>query len=170
MNDDVRDRLTRLKGKYTQKYGHEIDEWTAMLLEEIHQNFAYLTSQVGNTAEAIKEAQFRIRKSQRVLQFTSPKQAWLHGLGEMAPLAAVIALIAVLLFWYAYTEKRFEEIRNIVNTYENITDFAVLAQNGKIIERKKAKYLVLKIAQEGEPVAGLHYVFDSRKQQVLVPL
>src|SRR5690606_3867158 len=170
MHDDIKERLNRLKGKYTQKYGHLMDEWTSMLLEEIHENFAVLTSQVSQTTEAIKEAQFRIRKSQRVLQFSSAKQTWWYGLGEMAPLAVATGIIAALIFWYAYTEKRFKEIKSTVDAYENITDYTVLAQNGKIIEKDKVQYLVLKLPHDGEAIAGLHCIFDPKKQQVLVPL
>lgn len=170
MNEEIRERLNRLKGKYAQKYGTLMDDWTSMVLEEFREIFEQLTGQVKDATEIIKEAQFKIRKSQRVFQFTSGKQAWLHGLGMTTPLATAIVLIAILIFYPAYTEKRFEEIRNAVNTYQNLTDFTSLAQNGKIIEKDKVRYLVLKIPREGEPIPGLHFVFDSKKQQVLVPL
>lgn len=170
MNEEIRERLNRLKGKYAQQYGTLMDDWTSMVLEEFRELFEQLTGQVKDTTEIIKEAQFKIRKSQRVFQITSGKQAWLLGLGIAVPIAAAIALIAILIFYLAYTERRFEEIRNAVNTYENLKDYTVLSQNGRVTEKKKVRYLVLKIAPEGEPTPGLHFVFDSKKQEVLVPL
>lgn len=170
MNDQAKERLNRLKGKYSQKYGHAMDEWSSMLFEEIQENFEQLTVQVTGATEAIKEAHSKIKKSRQVLQFASARQAWLYGLGKMVPLSVSICFMTALFFWYAYTEKRYKEIRNEVATYKNLPDFTALAQNGKIIRKDKVQYLVLKMSPDGKLTAGLHFVYDPKKQQVLVPL
>lgn len=170
MNDTAKERLNRLKGKYSQKYGQVMDEWSSMLFEEIQENFDGLAAQVVEATYAITEAHSKIRKSRQVLQFTSAKQAWLYGLGKMIPLSVSICFIAILLAWFRYNENRFEEIRNGVATYKNLPDFTLLAQNGKIIKKDKVQYLVLKMSPDGKLTAGLHFVYDPKKQQVLVPL
>lgn len=170
MNEEIRERLNRLKGKYAQQYGTLMDDWTSMVLEEFRELFEQLTGQVKDTTEIIKEAQFKIRKSQRVFQITSGKQAWLLGLGITVPLAIGIALVAVLGFWYAYTGKRFEEMRDFIDAHENIAAYTILSQNGEVIEKDQVQYLVLKVAQQAEAVPGIHYFFDADKKEVRVPL
>ena len=170
MNDQIRERLNRLKGKYAQQYGTLMDDWTSMVLEEFRELFEQLTDQVKDTTEVIKEAQFKIRKSQRVFQITSGKQAWLLGLGITVPLAICIALVTALGFWYAYTGKRFEEMRDFIDAHENIAAYTILPQNGEVIEKDQVRYLVLKVAQQVEAVPGKHYIFDADKKEVRVPL
>lgn len=170
MNEEIRERLNRLKGKYAQQYGTLMDDWTSMVLEEFRELFEQLTGQVKDTTEIIKEAQFKIRKSQRVFQITSGKQAWLLGLGITVPLAICIALVTALGFWYAYTGKRFEEMRDFIDAHENIAAYTILAQNGEVIEKDQVQYLVLKVAQQAEAVPGIHYFFDADKKEVRVPL
>lgn len=170
MNDPARERLNRLKGKYSQKYGHLMDDWTSMLLEEIQENFEELTAQVREATEEVTEAHSKISRNRQVVQFTTAGQAWFYAVGKMIPIAVSICFTAALLFWYAYTEKRYREIRNVVYTYKNLPDFTLLAQNGKIIEKDKVSYLVLRMPTKKEPTAGLHFIYDPKKQQVLVPL
>lgn len=170
MNDPAKERLNRLKGKYSQKYGHLMDDWTSMLLQEIQENFEELTAQVSEATEAVTEAHSKIRKSRKVLQFTSPRQAWLYAIGKSLPIALSICFAAALFFWYAYTEKQYKEIRNVVATYKNLPEFTLLAQNGKIIEKDEVQYLVLKMPSNRKVTAGLHFFYDSKKQEVLVPL
>ena len=170
MNEEIRERLNRLKGKYAQKYGTLMDDWTSMVLEEFREIFEQLTGQVKDTTAVIKEAQFKIRKSQRVFQITSSKQAWLLGLGVTMPLAGSITIASVLGFWYAYTGKRFEEMRDFIDAHEKLAVYATLARNGEVIEKDQVQYLVLRVVQQGEPVPGIHYIYNRNKKEVLVPL
>lgn len=171
MNSKIRELLNRLNGKYGQKYGHLIDDWTSMVLEEIHENFAQLTRELRACKDEISAAKEKIKTSQRIVQLGSTRDAFYFGLGVAGPVCIAAIIVGLLIFWYAYTAEGFEKRKVIIDTYENVIDYALLMQNGRIIEREGAKYLVLRpVPSKGDIIIGEEYVFDQKNKQVLVPL
>lgn len=171
MNDQLRELLNRLNGKYGQKYGHLMDDWTSMVLEEIHENFAGLTSEIKSCTQAISQAQKKIKTSQRAVHFGSTREAMFYALGVTAPAAIAATIISILIFWYAYTEERFQKRRSIIDAYENVSDYVLLMQGGQVIERDGVNYLVLRPApSKGNMMVGEDYIYDHKNKRVLVPL
>lgn len=148
-----------------------MDDWTSMVLEEIHENFAGLTSEIRSCTQAISQAQTKIKTSQRAVHFGSTREALFYALGISAPTAIAATIISILVFWYAYTEERFQKRRSIIDTYENVLDYVLLIQGGEIIERDGVNYLVLRPApSKGSMMIGEDYIYDHKNKRVLVPL
>lgn len=171
MDDADKKESNTIKGKYTQKYGQQVDEWTGMVLQEIDENFTRLSQKVQDSVQAINNAATAIKGKHRLVQFKDKMHALYYGLGASLPLAVTGIVISILIFWFSSTTEAYKSRRRIIDTYGNAPDYILLIENGEIIEDKGANYLVLKATNgKGDIIIGKEYIYDARKKQVLVPL
>jgi hypothetical protein len=171
MNQVSKEELNRIRGRYTEKYGRLMDNWSPMLFYEINENFDQLDSSIKATAEQINKASAQIKGSHKSIHFNSDREALFFGLGIAAPVALAGMVISILIFWYARSSQDYRQKRKIIDTYENASDYVLLMQNGKVVEKDEANYLVLDpVPKKGDIIIGKEYIYDSKNRQVLVPL
>ena len=171
MREVSKEELTRIMGNYAKKYGSNIDEWSAMVLHEIDQSFLSVDQSLHRSIEAVQKAVSTIRDNQKTIQFHGTREAFHFGLGITLPVSVVCALVSILIFWFVYRDEKFQRIQRLVDTYKNAPDYALLMQNGEILERDGTKFLVLKpIPKMGDVFIGREYIYDQKNKQVLVPL
>ena len=93
MNSPEPNRLTQTRGKYAAKYGHEIDDWSALFLTETEEHFQSLETRVGKSIAAIDRATLELKGRKRFLQFQDRGQALFYGLGVGAPIISGEAVL-----------------------------------------------------------------------------
>jgi hypothetical protein len=171
MKEVSKEDLIRIQGAYRQKYGISMDDWSASVLYEIRENFGQLDGSVNRSIHHISQAAEAIKGSHKSVHFKSGKQAFVFGLGIFAPLAFALSMTSVLYFWLKSNSQDYERKQSIIDTYENVSDYVLLMQNGKIIEKDGANFLVLfPRPKKGDIKIGEEYVYDDANNRVLVPL
>jgi len=64
-------------------------------------------------------------------------------------------VISILIFWYARSSQDYRQKREIINTCANASDYVLFMQNGKVIEKGGANYLVLDLVpNKGDIIIG----------------
>ena len=172
MNNNVEpNRLTQTRGMYTAKYGHEIDDWSALFLTETQEHFQSLESRVGKSIEAIDRAASTLNSSKQPLQFQDRYQALFYGLGVSGPYAIAAVFISALFYLLISQGQQYVDMQRMVYQYPNAPAYRQIMQQGKIFERDGMLYLQLvSVPKKGEVQIGRHYLYDSQAKRVLVPL
>ncbi|SEI83095.1 hypothetical protein SAMN05216327_104137 [Dyadobacter sp. SG02] len=171
MNSPEPNRLTQTRGKYAAKYGHEIDDWSAMFLTETQEHFQNLEASVGKSIAAIDRAALELKGRKRFLQFQDRNQALFYGLGVSAPYSIAGIAIAVLFYVLIRHGQQYVERQRILDEYRNAPAYKQIIEQGKIVEYDKMLYLQLTpLPKKGKVQIGEHYVYDSQGKRVLVPL
>jgi hypothetical protein len=171
MKEVSREDIIRIQGAYRKKYGMQMDDWSASVLYEIHEHFEQLDNRMHISAQQVRRAGETIKGSHKAIHFKSNWQAFFFGLGVTAPVSLVGIVISILIFWFASNSRDYQNKKLIIDTYENVSNYVLLMQNGKTINKSGAYYLVLEhIPKKGDVIIGKHYIFDQKKKQVLVPL
>ncbi|NIJ52315.1 hypothetical protein [Dyadobacter arcticus] len=166
-----RAELNYFKGKYGQKYAQEIDDWSAMLLAEVEENFDRMKVAVDQSVDTIDKAAAAIKSSQRPIHFSDKKQAFYYGLAVSLPWS-VVAIVSLCLFsWLISTGEEYQERRRIVNAYENAPQYRLLMENGEIVQEDGNNYLKLRLqAKKGDVLIGREYIFDKKSKEMRIPL
>ncbi|HEV7382461.1 MAG TPA: hypothetical protein VGN64_21850 [Dyadobacter sp.] len=171
MKEVSKEDLVRIQGAYRLKYGIKMDDWSASVLYEIHENFGQLDGSVNRSINQISQAADRIKGTHKSIHFQSKRQAFFFGMGIFVPLAFAMIIFSVSHFWLKSSSQEYERTQRIIDTYENVSDYVLLMQNGKIIEKDGANFLVLEPRpKKGDVRIGKEYVFDHPNKRVLVPL
>lgn len=171
MNSPEPNRLTQTRGKYAAKYGHEIDDWSALFLTETQEHFQSLEIRVGKSIAAIDRAALELKGRKRFLQFQDRNQALFYGLGVSAPYSIAGIVISVLFYVLIRHGQQYVERQRILDEYQNAPAYKQIMEQGKIVEYDKMLYLQLTpLPRKGKVQIGEHYVYDSRGKRVLVPL
>jgi hypothetical protein len=175
MNNEIVNKsfLTRLKGTYQAKYGIEMDEWSAMVLYEISENFNKNNKVTESTIKEIEKASNLIKGQIKPIHFSDAKQAFQYGLGKNFPFG--IAFIILLMFGYFLITNSlaYKEIKGVVNDYPNFRAYKLLIQSGKIEVINGRNYLILSKKKEGsnDVMIGEEFFFDSNdKNKIRIPL
>lgn len=166
-----RAELNHIKGKYGQKYAQEIDDWSALLLAEVEENFDRMKSDLDQSINAIDRAAAAIKSNQRPVHFLDKKQAFNYGLAVSLPWSAV-ALVAVCLFsWLISSGEEYQERRRIVDAYKNAPHYRLLMENGEILQKDCNNYLkLLPHRKNGNVLIGQEYMLDQKTKEVIIPL
>lgn len=163
--------LTRIQGKFAEKYGEQMDEWSVILFSEIHENFQLFELKVKELTLGVENAGKEIKGKRQHIHFKDEMEAFGFGVGVTVPVCVAVVILAILLFLYKSTTSEYEQIQNVIDTYENAPYYRYLMQNGTIIERNNQRVLVLKPFSKNKGLlTGQGYIFDSEGKQVLVPL
>ena len=171
MNQVTKEQLTRIRGRYLEKYGKLMDNWSPMLFYEIQENFVQLDNTVKASIQEINKAAADIKGTHKSIHFKDDRQSFFFGLGVAAPAALAVMLVSILIFWYARSSRDYQEKRQIIDAYENASDYVLLMQNGEIIQQNGAKYLMLRpVPKKGDIFIGKEYIYDPTNQRILVPL
>ena len=171
MNSPEPNRLIQIRGKYAAKYGHDIDDWSALFLTETQEHFQNLEIRVGKSIAAIDRAALELKGRKRFLQFQDRNQALFYGLGVSAPYS--IAGIVTSVFFYVLIRhgQQYVERQKILDEYQNAPAYRQIMEQGKIVEYDKMLYLQLTpLPKKGKVQIGKHYIYDSQGKRVLVPL
>jgi hypothetical protein len=157
--------------EYVQKYAQEIDDWSALLLAEVEENFDRMKSDLDQSINAIDKAAAAIKSNQRPVHFSDNKLAFWHGLAVSLPWS-IVAIVSLCLFsWLISTGEEYRELRRIVDAYENAPNYRLLMENGEILQKDGSNYLKLRPqANKGDLLIGREYIFDKKSKEMLVPL
>ena len=166
-----RAELNHIKGKYVQKYAQEIDDWSALLLAEVEENFDRMKSDLDQSIDAIDKAVAAIKSNQRPVHFADKNLAFWHGLAVSLPWS-IVAIVSLCLFsWLISTGEEYRELRRIVDAYKNAPHYRLLMENGEILQKDGSNYLRLRPqANKGDLLIGREYIFDKKSKEMLVPL
>jgi len=171
MNQVSKEELNRIRGRYLEKYGKLMDNWSPMLFYEIHENFAQLDTRVKASIEQISKAAEAIKGSHKSVHFKDDRQAVFFGLGIAAPSALAVMLVCILIFWYATSSQDYKQKRQLIDAYENVSDYVLLMQHGEIVHKDGVKYLLLRpVPKKGDIFIGKEYIYDQANKRILVPL
>lgn len=171
MNNVEPNRLTQTRGKYAAKYGHEIDDWSALFLTETQEHFQSLESRVGKSIAAIDRAALELKGRKRFLQFQDRSQALFYGLGVSAPYSIAAVVVSVLFYLLIRHSQQYVEQQQILDQYPDAPAYRLIMQHGKIIKHDGVLYLQLvPLPKKGQVQIGKHYLYDSQAKRVLVPL
>ena len=161
--------LNRLKGKYQQKYGVPMDDWTSIMLYENAENFKYFKETLLHTTKHIDE-------KVKPIQFTDVLQAKAYAKSKYLTILVVgcftVCFLASLIAYFIYESQEYEEIRGVITQYENISSYKMLAQGGKIITIDDREYLILtpESKKNGDVLIGKEYKYDKPNKRILVLL
>lgn len=171
MNSPEPNRLAQTRGKYLAKYGHEIDDWSALFLSETQEHFQNLETRVGKSITAIDRAALELKGRKRHLLFQDRGQALYFGLGISGPYSIAGITLSVLFYLLIRHGQQYVERQKILDEYPNAPAYRQIMQHGKIIEHDGVLYLQLvPLPKKGEVQIGEHYLYDSQGKRVLVPL
>ncbi|MCF0075695.1 hypothetical protein LZD49_34810 [Dyadobacter sp. CY261] len=171
MNNVEPNRLTQTRGKYAAKYGHEIDDWSALFLTETQEHFQSLENRVGKSIAAIDRAASELKGRKQHLQFQDRAQALFYGLGVSGPYSIASIVVSVLFYVLIRHGQQYVQQQRILEQYPNAPAYRLIIQHGKIIEQDGALYLQLvPLPKKGEVQIGKHYLYDSQGKRVMVPL
>ncbi|WP_426295695.1 hypothetical protein ACN9ML_14095 [Dyadobacter endophyticus] len=171
MNSREPNRLIQTRGKYAAKYGHEIDDWSALFLSETQEHFQNLEIRVSKSIAAIDRAALELKGRKRFLQFQDRGHALFYGLGVSAPYSIAGIVISVLFYVLIRNGQQYVERQRILDEYQNAPAYRQIMEQGKIIEHDGVLYLQLvPLPEKGEVQIGKHYLYDSQGKRVLVPL
>lgn len=171
MSDNIIDKgfLTRLKGAYQAKYGIEMDEWSAMVLYEISENFEDNNKVAENTIKEIEKASNLIKGQLKPVHFHGEGDAFWYGMGRSFPYAIALLIIGVL--YYLLISDIFE-YRELKSTITNFSNYETLIKEGIIEDQKGYLYLILNEHKENvdSVSVGKEFFITKDKETVWIPI
>ncbi|MGV3604303.1 MAG: hypothetical protein ACO1N1_23980 [Dyadobacter fermentans] len=172
MNSTIsKDAITRMRGAYQAKYGFEMDEWTAVMLTELHEHFQDFGKNVAQSNGEIAKAAQLIKGQINQVHFKSDWQAFWFGLSRLL-IPSLVTLVGMLLIAYFVNQgEKYQAIVRFQNSYPDFDQFQELIQNAQVHEEKNATYLVLRPASDITSMkVGEEYRYHKEQKVVLVPL
>ncbi|GGM72946.1 hypothetical protein GCM10010967_00510 [Dyadobacter beijingensis] len=172
MNSTIsKDAITRMRGAYQAKYGFEMDEWTAVMLTELHEHFHDFGKNVAQSNSEIGKAAQLIKGQINQVHFKNDRQAFWYGMSRLLP-PSLVTLVGVLLIAYFVNQgNKYQEIARFEDSYPNFEHFRQLIRNGALHEEKNTTYLVLRPASNISSMKiGEEYQYIKKQNVVLVPL
>lgn len=174
MNNNIIDKgfLTRLKGIYQAKYGIEMDEWSAMVLYEISENFEENNKVTENTIKEIEKASKLIIGQIKPIHFSDEGQAFYYSLGKNLPYAITILVLGILCYVVISTSFEYKELKARIENYANYSAYKTLMQKGIVEEQKGYLYLILDKHKENVDSVkiGKEFFISKDKETVWIPL
>lgn len=174
MSQIDKEYITRLKGRYTEKYAIQMDDWTAVILHELNEGVSKLRTEnnqsLTNSIRHIDAAAGQIKGQLRQVRFDSPRQALFYGIGNhlLYGLTCLIGICSAI--WFYSVQTGFAKKRAFVNQYTSVEKFESIYQDGKTIVRGGYEFLVVEPLKEGEIQLARNYLYDKKKEQVLIPI
>lgn len=174
MSQVDREYITRLKGRYTEKYAIQMDDWTAVIVHELNESVSELRREnnqsLTNSIRHIEAAAGQIKGQLRQVHFDSPTQALFYGMGNhlLYGLTSLIGICSCIWFYSMQTE--FAEKRAFVNQYPSVEKFESIYRNGKTVERDGHEFLVVEPVKEGDVQLARNFLYDKKKDQILIPI
>lgn len=172
MNSTIsKDAITRMRGAYQAKYGFEMDEWTAVMLTELHEHFHEFGKNVAQSNSEIGKAAQLIKGQINSVHFNNDRQAFWYGLSRLLPPSLVVLVGILLIAYFVNQGAKYQELARFEDSYPDFDQFQQLIRNGTIHEEKNATYLVLRPASNISSMkVGEEYRYLKEQNVVLVPL
>ncbi len=172
MSKISKEQLIRLKGQFSAKYGIEMDDWSAMVMSELNQQYMLFAGQMNASINSVEEASENIKGKVSQINFRNNQEAIRFGLGVSIPFAAMGILISGMVLWYSTTTREYEIRKQIIHAYQNAPIYARLMQYGEIVEREGHLCLTLNLAnrESGNIKIGKEYIVDGNLDRILIPL
>lgn len=174
MSEVSQETLTRLKGKYTEKYAQPMDDWTAIILHEIHENIFELTQhnseKLGENYQQLLTTTQLIKGQLRTVQFKDNKQAFLYGLGQYSLFGLIAFLILLIGFGVFYTNSTFKEKWEFVQKYPSVEKFENVYQNAQTISKDGLEYMVAYPTKNKKVEFATEYIYEHENKRILIPI
>lgn len=173
MNNDIVSKsfLTRLKGVYQAKYGIEMDEWSAMVLYEISENFEANNKVAESTIKEIEKASNLIKGQIEPIHFHRQGDAFWHGIGRSFPLALAIFFTGLLFYYLVRNTTDYQDKKAFIEKHPNFEKFDLLMKKGVVKEFDGIHYLLLRHTNKTDSlVAGEEYNYDEKQNVAFIPL
>lgn len=173
MSNNIIDKgfLTRLKGAYQAKYGIEMDEWSAMVLYEISENFEDNNKVAENTIKEIEKASNLIKGQLKPIHFHGEGDAFWYGMGRGFPLALAIFFTGLLFYYLMRNTTDYQDKKAFIEKHPNFEVFDLIMQKGTIEEINGAHFLILRHSNNADSlVVGKEYIYDADKNLAFIPL
>jgi hypothetical protein len=160
-----KDLLTRIIGRFSDKYGLQMDEMTATILCEIQET--------GVGIAKTKDLQIdKLLKSYQPLATNDYRTAFAYSFGKTVwlILLAMSVLIAVSLYHVRETTwNEYQEATEILTRYPNVVELEPVLKNAKIVTNGDGTFLQFNPPDKGKLVPGKSFVVENKKN-VLIPL
>ncbi len=159
-----KEKLTRLKAEFQYKYSYEMDDWSAMIMNEMRESFDTFNSSV---IDATKKINGQVKQ----VNFENQKQAFWYGAGKTTPFSIAIIVFTITAFVLVNQSKKHKELSNFVNAYPQFESFRTLVKFGAIEKDENGKdILVLEAPKLYDRVTiGKEYQ-KIKKGKVYIPL
>jgi hypothetical protein len=163
-------QLLLIKADYLARYGMEMDDWTAITMLDNKIEFDKMHIQLLANQRENKRLSETFKGSIKQIHFTSKPEAFRYGLGRSLPYAICSLILGILCYVYMSTYKDYENLKETVRSYRNVSSYENLISQGTLTEDEGVVYLVLKPVKKGKHIFGQTYQFDERRKVVKVPL
>ncbi|SEJ74609.1 hypothetical protein SAMN05216327_11836 [Dyadobacter sp. SG02] len=165
MSDIDKDQLTRIIGRFSGKYGLQMDELTATILCEVEETGAGIAK--------TKDLQIdKLLKSYQPFHTNDYRAAFAYSFGKTVwlILLAMSILIAVSLHHVRETTRsEYREAAQILSRYPNVVELEPVLKNAKIVANDDGTFLQFNRPDKGKMILGRSFVVED-KTNVLIPL
>lgn len=150
MQQEIDKELIRIKGQYQAKYGRVMDEFEAILHNEMKENFKELN-------QNIVKASGQIKGQVKQVSFKDWKQAMGYGFGLASPFLIAVLAVSMLAFILIFYSNNYADKLEFIGKYKNAKQLENLIQNSNIIKYDGTNYLILKKNQfvKGKDKSGI---------------
>jgi hypothetical protein len=156
LNKELEKELVRIKGQYQAKYGKAMDEFEAILHNEMRENFQELN-------QTIVKASGQIKGQVRQVSFKDWKQAMGYGFGLASPFLIAVLVVSMLGFILIFYSNNYADKMEFIGKYKNAKQLESLIQNSKIIKYNGDNYLILNKNQyiKGKDKSGILVMLNN---------
>ena len=173
MSDNIIDKgfLTRLKGAYQAKYGIEMDEWSAMVLYEISENFEENNKVTESTIKEIEKASNLIKGQLKPIHFNGDGQAFWYSMGKGLPLSLAIFFTGLLFYYLVRNTTDYQDKKAFIEKHPNYEKFDLLMKKGVVKEFDGVHFLILRNVYKSDSlIVGAEYFYDKKQDAAFIPL
>jgi hypothetical protein len=163
-NQKTKSDLIRIRNTYSAKYGMEIDEWTAVILCEIEDNFKGLNKIQNESTNEIEKAAKLIKGQVSPLHFSTAKQAFGYAFAAKFLPLLILGIFSTYC-WFTYCKYALQKEEKV-----NLLLFNNLIQNRQIITENGEMKLVLNHKNKKDKKYGAFYEYDRKNNLIIVPL
>ena len=166
--------LIRLKGKYTEKYATQMDDFLAIILHEICQNIAELKTennvQLNRSTKQVEKAADLIKGQVNQVHFDNSKEAFYYGLGRNL-FYGITSLVTICFLIYLHAvSAEFNDKKEFVDRYPSIEKFESIYSKGMTITENGYEFLVVYPGKGDNIEFARNYLYDKEKKRVLIPI
>ena len=150
MNSELDKEMIRIKGQYQAKYGRVMDEFEAILHNEMRENFQELN-------QNIVKASGQIKGQVKQVSFKDWKQAMGYGFGLASPFLIAVLVVSMLGFILIFYSNNYADKLEFIGKYKNAKQLENLIRNSKVVKYNDTNYLILNKNQfvKGKDKSGI---------------
>lgn len=163
-NQISREELTRKKGLLQAKYGEELDDGFAMMMNENEEHFKKYISLITSASQ-------QIRDQIKQVNFNNKKEAFWYGLGKALPYSTAIIVLTIAGTILINKSRKYTDLKNFINRYPQFESYRTLVKFGEIEKDETGQeYLILEAPKSNDRITiGKEYQ-KIKKNKVYIPL